>query len=247
MEEHVTRPSRRPNSAHGQEPDDAPLPAAVLWDMDGTLIDSEKLWDISLRELMIHLGAGELRQDVREALVGSNMRRTCEVLLTEAGLPVTPEAITETGRWLSDRTAELFSTDLPWRPGAREALVSVRAGGVRTALVTSTERALTEVALDTIGREFFDVTVCGDEVDGRNKPDPWPYLTAARLLGVDARRCVAVEDSATGVASAEAAGCTVLAVPCDAPVPPGPRRILRDSLVGVDVDLLGELAAAAVG
>jgi beta-phosphoglucomutase-like phosphatase (HAD superfamily) len=83
-------------------------------------------------------------------------------------------------------------------------------------------------------------------VDGRNKPDPWPYLTAARLLGVDPARCVAIEDSATGVASAEAAGCAVLAVPCDAPVPAGPRRTLRDSLVGVDMDLLGGLLASSV-
>ena len=223
-----------------------PRPAAVLWDMDGTLIDSEKLWDISLRELIIHLGGSELPQSVREALIGSNMQRTCEVLLAQAGRPITPEAIAEAGRWLTERTRELFATDLPWRPGAQEALKAVRASGVPTALVTSTERDLTEVALNTIGREYFDITVTGDEVDGRNKPDPWPYLTAARLLGVEASRCVAIEDSATGVASADAAGCAVLAIPCDAPVPPGPRRTLRDSLVGVDMDVLGELLASSV-
>ncbi|HEX4224422.1 MAG TPA: HAD family hydrolase [Pseudonocardiaceae bacterium] len=222
-------------------------PAGVLWDMDGTLIDSEKLWDVSLRELVIHLGGGELRQRVREELVGSNMQRTCEVLLAEAGRPITQAAVREASRWLTDRTRELFATDLPWRPGAQEALKAIRASGVPTALVTSTERDLTEVALNTIGREYFDVTVCGDEVDGRNKPDPCPYLSAARLLGVEATRCVAIEDSATGVASAEAAGCAVLAVPCDAPVPPGPRRTLRDSLVGVDIDVLSDLLASRVG
>ena len=224
-----------------------PRPAGVLWDMDGTLIDSEKLWDISLRELVIHLGGTGLRQSVREALVGSNMQRTCEVLLAEAGQPVTPDAVAHASRWLTDRTRELFATDLPWRPGAQEALKSVRASGVPPALVTSPERALTAVALDPIGREYFDVTVTGDEVDGRNKPDPWPYLTAARLLGVDPARCVAIEDSATGAASAEAAGCVVLAVPCDAPVPGGPHRTLRDSLVGVDIDVLGDLLASTVG
>jgi beta-phosphoglucomutase-like phosphatase (HAD superfamily) len=100
---------------------------------------------------------------------------------------------------------------------------------------------LTEVALDTIGREFFDVTVCGDEVDGLNKPLPRPYLMAAGLLGVDPVDCVAVEDSVAGVTSAQAAGCTVLVVPAEAPVPPGERLVLRESLVGVDADLLARL------
>lgn len=110
-----------------------------------------------------------------------------------------------------------------------------------TALVTSTERALTEVALDTIGRDFFDVTVCGDEVDGRNKPLPDPYLKAARLLGVEPADCVAVEDSPTGSASAAAAGCTVLVVPCDVEVPIGPGMVSRETLVGLDVPALGAL------
>ncbi|HEY0807679.1 MAG TPA: HAD family hydrolase, partial [Pseudonocardiaceae bacterium] len=150
-------------------------------------------------------------------------------------------------RWLDRRMTELFRADLPWRPGARDALRSVRDAGVRTALVTSTERALTEVALDTIGREFFDVTICGDEVDGQNKPLPRPYQVAAELLGVDPADCVAIEDSVTGVASAQAAGCTVLVVPAEAPVPPGERLILRESLVGVDTELLASLLIPRIG
>jgi HAD superfamily hydrolase (TIGR01509 family) len=109
------------------------------------------------------------------------------------------------------------------------------------ALVTSTERALTEVALDTLGRDFFDVTICGDEVDGQNKPLPEPYLKAARLLGVDPADCVAVEDSPTGSVSAAAAGCAVLVVPCDVDVPIGPGMVHRESLVGVDVPALRAL------
>jgi HAD superfamily hydrolase (TIGR01509 family) len=103
------------------------------------------------------------------------------------------------------------------------------------ALVTSTERALTEIALDTIGRSRFDVTVCGDEVDGLNKPQPEPYLKACRLLGVDPAACVAIEDSPTGTASAVAAGCGVLVVPCEVPVEPGERRVFRTSLEGLTV------------
>ncbi|WP_019813274.1 HAD family hydrolase, partial [Saccharomonospora saliphila] len=121
------------------------------------------------------------------------------------------------------------------------ALSAVRAAGVPCALVTSTERALTELALETIGAESFTVTVCGDEVDGLNKPHPEPYLRAGRLLGVEMSACVAVEDSPVGATSAAEAGCTVLVVPHDVPVPPGPGRVARTSLVGVDAAALAAL------
>ncbi|HKN95844.1 MAG TPA: HAD family phosphatase [Pseudonocardiaceae bacterium] len=215
----------------------------VLWDMDGTLVDSEKLWTVALDELMATFGT-PITPAVRTSLVGSNMRRTGLILLAEAGVEPTEQALADFARSLHERMAVLMRGDLVWRPGARDALRSVRQSGVRTALVTSTERVLTEIALDSIGREFFDVTVCGDEVDGDNKPHPRPYLLAAELLGVDPADCVAVEDSVTGVTSAVAAGCTVLVVPAEAPVPPGERRVLRDSLVGVDADLLAGLLAA---
>jgi len=213
---------------------------AVLWDMDGTLVDSEKLWTIALDELMVRLG-NPMTDEIRVALIGSNKRRTTLILLAHAGIEPTEAAILDLEQWLDNRMAEFFHTGLPWRPGAQAALRSVRDAGVRTALVTSTERMLTELALNTIGREFFDATVCGDEVDGQNKPLPRPYLMAAEMLGVDPADCVAVEDSVTGVTSAQAAGCTVLVVPAEAPVPPGERLVLRESLVGVDADLLAGL------
>jgi HAD superfamily hydrolase (TIGR01509 family) len=219
---------------------------AVLWDMDGTLVDSEKLWSVALDELMVRLG-GAMTQPVRESMIGSNMRRSTLIMLAAAGVPATAGAIADVERWLNDRMAVLMR-DLPWRPGARAALTSVRAAGIRTALVTSTERMLTEVALDSIGRDLFDVTVCGDEVDGQHKPLPRPYRLAAELLGVDPACCVAVEDSVAGVTSAVAAGCTVLVVPAEAPVPAGERRVLRDTLVGVTADdLAGLLVGAATG
>jgi HAD superfamily hydrolase (TIGR01509 family) len=218
---------------------------AVLWDMDGTLVDSEKLWTVALVELMTRLG-NPLTAEIREALIGSNMRNSTLILLAHAGIEPTPEAITDVEESLNERMAVLFREDLPWRPGALSALRSVRSAGLPTALVTSTERGLTEIALDTIGRNFFDVTICGDEVDGQNKPHPRPYLLAAELLGVDPANCVAVEDSVTGVTSAQAAGCTVLVVPAEAPVPPGERLILRESLVGVGVELLASLLVSRV-
>ncbi|WP_116109070.1 HAD family hydrolase [Amycolatopsis ruanii] len=214
--------------------------AAVLWDMDGTLVDSEKLWDVALYECAEWLG-GTLTTEQRLTLVGSNMDATAGYLLAVTGHEPAAAAIADTGAWIRDRTANLFADELPWRPGAREALTAVRRAGIPSALVTSTERSLTELALDTIGREFFDVTVCGDEVDGLNKPHPEPYLRAARLLGVDPARCVAVEDSPPGTVSAAAAGCVVLVVPNDVTVAPGPRRVFRTSLTGVDADALRAL------
>lgn len=105
------------------------------------------------------------------------------------------------------------------------------------ALVTNTQRALTERALNSIGRHYFSVTVCADEVPS-GKPAPDPYLRAADLLGLSASECLAVEDSVTGTAAAEKAGCAVLVVPNDVPVPRGIRRRHADSLAGLDADAL---------
>ncbi|GAB2754076.1 HAD family phosphatase [Salinifilum aidingensis] len=214
---------------------------AVLFDMDGTLVDSEKLWSVALEDYAAHRG-GALSDAVREDMVGSNMPRSMRLMLDDLGLPAVEEDVAAAGEWVVGRMRELFAAGLPWRPGAQEALRAARAQGLRTALVTSTIRSLTEQALDTVGREHFDATVCGDEVGGRNKPDPEPYRRACELLGLAPERCLAVEDSPTGVAAAEAAGCLVLAVPCEVPVPDGPRRVLRDSLERVDFGALGSLA-----
>lgn len=215
-------------------------PAAVLWDMDGTLVDSEKLWDVALFEAAEWLGS-TLSTAQRGELVGSNMAATSRYVLANAGRAVTADAVDEVATWIRSRTMTLFSDELPWRPGAREALLATRAAGLRSALVTSTERSLTELALRTIGPEHFETIVCGDEVDGLNKPEPRPYLLAAERCGVAPQRCVAVEDSPPGVSSAVAAGTAVLAVPCALPLEPGPSVVLRDSLVGVDADVLAEV------
>lgn len=211
-------------------------PAAILWDMDGTLVDSEKVWTVSIVDTARWLG-GELSPGAREEMVGGDMADTLVILFDDLGLAPDPDRMDAAERWLTARTAELFAAGLPARPGAVEALRTVRAAGWPTALVTNTARALTEVALDGIGRAHFTVTVCGDEVP-RGKPDPDPYLRAAELLGVPAEACLAVEDSPTGALSAARAGAAVLVVPCDVPVPDGPGRLHRASLVGLTADEL---------
>jgi HAD superfamily hydrolase (TIGR01509 family) len=218
------------------------LPAAVLWDMDGTLIDSERLWTISLQDVARELG-GSISPSARAALMGVDIDTSIGVLLAEVGRPATPELVDHTRERLLGLTAALFVDGVDWRPGALAALRTVRASGVPTALVTNSTRRIAELALDGIGREFFDVTVCGDEVPA-GKPAPDPYLRAAELLDVPVADCVAVEDSPNGALSAERAGAAVLVVPSDLPVPDGPRRTRRDGLVGLTT---AELAVAVYG
>jgi HAD superfamily hydrolase (TIGR01509 family) len=212
-------------------------PAAVLFDMDGTLVDSEKVWDVALHELAARAG-GKLSAEARARMVGNSMTNSLRILREAVGRPDRPE---EPDReWLTARVFELFREGLVWRPGAAELLRAVKLGGVPTALVTSTGRLLVEVALDQLGRENFDVVVCGDEVS-MPKPDPEPYRTAATLLGVPITECVAIEDSPTGVASALASGAVVLAVPAELELPPTDGVHLRTSLVGVDPAYLTSL------
>jgi HAD superfamily hydrolase (TIGR01509 family) len=213
----------------------------VLFDMDGTLVDSEKVWDIALKELAVRAG-GELSPAARQAMIGSNMGRSMQLLRDDLGQPDRPEE--PDVKWLTDRVHQLFAEGLVWRPGALDLLRAVRAAGLPTALVTSTGRRLVEVALDTLGRENFDVVVVGDEVKAP-KPDPEPYRTAAEALGVPIADCVAIEDSPTGVASALASGAAVLAVPAELELPPTDGVHLRESLEGVDLDFLAGLLARA--
>jgi HAD superfamily hydrolase (TIGR01509 family) len=211
----------------------------VLFDMDGTLVDSEKVWDVALSELAVHAG-GELSPPARQAMVGSSMARSMKILHDDLAQPWRDAAAD--AAWLTDRVHELFGGGLIWRPGAQELLATVREAGLPTALVTSTGRRLVEVALRTLGRDNFDVVVCGDEVTAA-KPDPTPYLIAAEQLGVPIEDCVAIEDSPTGVASARASGAAVLAVPCELELPPMSGVVLRDTLLGVDLAYLAGLTS----
>lgn len=215
---------------------DSPQLQAVLFDMDGTLLDSEKVWEIALDELAASLG-GRLSAPARASMVGSTLDRSIRILHADVGVAGDEQ---RSGEFLMRRTDELFRTQLEYRPGAVELLRALRAAAMPMALVTSTQRALTDVALDWMGRSYFDVSVCGDEVV-HPKPAAESYQRAAQLLGVDPRMCVAVEDSPIGIAAAEAAQCAVLAVPSEVPIEPAPTRTVRDSLVGVDLPALSQV------
>jgi len=212
---------------------------AVLFDMDGTLVDSEKLWEVALQVLYSRLG-GELTPAVREATVGGSAESLMQIIYTDLGLDPDADEMAAHSDWMHDYTADLFDGGLPWCDGARELLDTLAESAVPMALVTNTRRALTERALDSIGRHYFAASVCGDEVV-RAKPAPDPYQRAAALLGFEPAQCLAIEDSVTGAASAEDAGCPVLVVPNDVEVPGSPRRRHVTSLLGLDVARLREI------
>jgi HAD superfamily hydrolase (TIGR01509 family) len=214
--------------------------AAVLFDMDGTLVDSEKVWDVGLNELAARYG-GALSAAARRAMVGTSTALTMRLLHDDLGQPWRDPV--EGAAWLDERVRELFALGLEWRPGARELIAAVRAAPLPAALVTNTKRSLVEVALGTLGRDTFDVVVCGDEVTS-TKPHPEPYLAAAAALGVAPGACVAIEDSPAGVASARAAGCRVIAVPHDVELTEVEATVVA-SLTEIDLGVLRLLCAGA--
>jgi HAD superfamily hydrolase (TIGR01509 family) len=213
---------------------------AVLFDMDGLLVDSEPLWFEVECQVMARLG-GQWSEADQAALVGGSLQRTLGYLLARAATPASAADVT---RWLTEgMTGMLAARGLSMLPGARELVAEVRAAGVPHALVTSSERPIMDAVLRAIGGEFC-VTVCAADVS-RGKPDPEPYLRAAALLGADPRCSVALEDSPNGIASAEAAGCAVVAVPSLMPIQPRPGRLVVGSLREVDLALLRSLVCAA--
>jgi HAD superfamily hydrolase (TIGR01509 family) len=213
--------------------------AAVLFDMDGLLVDTEPLWLETETEVMERLGAPWSEQDQRE-LLGGSMERTVSYLLARAARPVPPAVV---ARWMLEGMLERTRAGrVVIRPGARELLAEVAAAGVPHALVTSSQRPFAEAVLGATGLRF-PVTVCGDDV-AATKPAPDPYLLAAKLLDAAPGDCVALEDSPNGAASATAAGCRVIAVPSLLPIPPVPGRlVVARSLAEVSLATIRELAA----
>ncbi|MEV0189992.1 HAD family phosphatase [Kitasatospora purpeofusca] len=219
---------------------ETPPPAAVLFDMDGTLVDTEHLWWEAAAEL-----ADELRHPLTEAdapeVFGQAIEHTAAHLHRVSGTALSEAELADR---LGDSFAGKVAAETVPRPGALALLAELRDARVPTALVSASPRRVVDMVLGTIGRDWFAVTLAAEDTP-RTKPAPDPYLAAAARLGLDPAVCVAVEDTPTGVASASAAGCAVLAVPSTGTaIPDGFRITLLDSLEHADLDLLGRLTAA---
>lgn len=210
-----------------------PAPAAVLWDMDGTLIDSEPLWLAAEHAMLARYGI-ELSPELSERMVGSGLRAAAG-LFQELGVPLETEEII--AEWAEGVIAGLRAAEPQWRPGALELLGSLSEAGIPSALVTMSVRAIADVVLEMLPEGTFAASVTGDEV-AHEKPHPEPYLRGAELLGAAIEECLAIEDSAPGVGSARAAGAIAIGVPNLVDLSQASAHELWPTLSGVDAERL---------
>lgn len=205
------------------------LPAAALWDMDGTLVDTEPYWIGAERELVESFG-GVWSDDLAHRCVGNPLLVSAQIIRDNSPVDLPPEQIVD---FLLERVIAAMRAHVPWRPGAAELLAALRDAEVRCALVTMSYAVLAQVLLEELPPETFAELVTGDQVK-HGKPHPEAYLTATERLRLDPTECVAFEDSPPGVRSAVAAGVPTIGVPHLVSLPALPGLVQTDSLVGLD-------------
>jgi len=211
---------------------------AVLWDLDGTLVDTEPYW-IAAEYRLVESFGGSWSDEHAHAVIGKPLLGTARYLREHGKVPIREEQIVD---WLLAAVIADTRRQVVWRPGTLDLLAEIRRAGLPMALVTMSYRNLAGTVAELLPPGTFQTLVCGDEVR-HGKPDPEPYLLAAARLGLPAAECLAIEDSPSGIASAEAAGCLVVAVPNQVPVEPAPTRTVLSTLAGLSLPELVSLAA----
>lgn len=209
---------------------------AVLFDMDGTIIDSEPYWMASEQALAAEHNGIWTANDGLD-IIGMDLDESSKVIKERANIPLEPEEIKN--RLTNDVQSKLAKV-VPWRPGAQELLLELRRRNVKTALVTMALHRMAQQVVDAIPFDAFDVIVAGDDVT-RGKPHPEAYEKAAALLGFETNKCIAFEDSITGLTSAEAAGTYAIGIPNIIEIPQKPGRIIWPTLEGVTFKQLRKL------
>ena len=206
------------------------LPAALLCDMDGTLVDTEHQWLATVADFLREQGI-EAGEETLAAFAGSPVDDAAKRLVRDHGVGI---GVTRTAARLDRDFTARVAAGVTVQPGALRLLDRARALGIPAALVTASERHVADLVLRTLGAHRFALSVTSGEAP-RGKPHPDPYLAAAEGLGVDPADCLAVEDTPTGAAAALAAGCRLLAVPTVPGIAPGPRTAVVASLEDVDL------------
>jgi HAD superfamily hydrolase (TIGR01509 family) len=217
--------------------------AAVLFDMDGTLVDTEPMWEAAEADVMAAHGSSWTRADQALAIGGPIERVTRYMagkIAADTGVLRSPVLVHE--ELLAAFHSHLDAGRIGVHDGADALFRAARGRGLPVALVSNSPRELMTKVLAALPQFVFDLTLAGDEVD-HAKPHPGPYLEAARLLGVRIEDCLVVEDSPTGVAAARASGAAVVAVQHLAALDPGPRGVVVADLAHVGLaDLAEQLA-----
>lgn len=205
-------------------------PAAIFWDMDGTLTDSEPLWGEAMFYLSSLMGH-QLTPAERANTIGAAFPEMMDYMASLAGVELTAESTAYYREQLFSKIRELFSQRLETFPGVRALLAELHRDGIPMLVTTNTAREIADPAISAIGREFFHDTICGDEVP-HGKPAPDMYAEAARRVAAAPADCLIFEDSTAGMTAAVNAGCRVIGLPetPDTPIPGGavPIATLRD-------------------
>jgi HAD superfamily hydrolase (TIGR01509 family) len=215
---------------------------AVIFDLDGLLIDSEQVWDDVRQQFVLESG-GTWRPEAQRAMMGMSAPEWSRYVRDELGVDQTPERIDEQ---VVERLTRSYRDHLPLLPGARETVQRIAARWP-LGLASSSNREVIDLVLEVAGLEqFFEVTVSSEEVAG-GKPAPDVYLETALRLGVEPGHCVAIEDSHNGIRSARSAGMPVIAVP-NPHFPPGEEALALATTVAESLDdLTPELVESAAG
>jgi len=212
------------------------LPQAIVFDLDGVLMDSEQRWN-EAKEQLVREAGGRWRDDAPRVMMGMSAPEWSAYLRDDLGVAMTLEAISAD---VVRRMQEGYERELPLLDGAADAVAAL---GARwpLGLASSSNREIIDIAL-SLARfaDAFAVTVSSEEVE-RGKPAPDVYLEAARRLSADPQRCVAIEDSANGIRAAAAAGMAVIAVPNPHYPPGGEALALADATVAVVGEVTPEL------
>lgn len=223
-------------------------PAAVLWDMDGTIVDTEEYW-INAEIKLAEAAGGIWTHEDGLSNVGRPIPVAAAEMQKRAGLTDSVEVIVQ--KLIDSVDSQMREYGIPWRPGALELLKSISEAGIDCAIVTMSYKQLAKVVTDALPTGYIKLAVTG-EIVSHGKPHPEPYLMAARLLGVAPESCIAFEDSLTGLLSAEAAGTKAVGIPYMVPIPAEKNRNRAKSLtqigwleihqlmIGEQVDLLDD-------